>query len=102
MVWLQGSQSTTTGGASSRKRKPADIIAWFAHSIRCVLITALGDPVEPDVNRNLAMVSGPTVAWAWSTACDGSALSSENRVLRVGSGFRPTTTSTSPVSAALT
>ena len=28
--------------------------------MRWVLITPLGMPVEPEVNRNLAMVSGPT------------------------------------------
>ena len=28
--------------------------------MRWVLITALGWPVEPEVNRNLAIVSGPT------------------------------------------
>ena len=37
-------------------------IAWFEHSMRWVLITALGFPVEPEVNRNLAIVSGATVA----------------------------------------
>ena len=37
------------------------IICWFAHSMRCVLITPFGSLVEPDVNRNLAIVSGPTL-----------------------------------------
>ena len=41
-VWLQGSQSTTTGGSSATKAKPAAIIAWFEHSMRWVLMTALG------------------------------------------------------------
>jgi hypothetical protein len=49
-------------------------MAWFEHSIRWVLITAFGAPVEPEVNRNLAMVSVPTAAWARSTApADGAA-----------------------------
>ncbi len=61
-VWLQGSQSTTTGGSSATKAKPAAIIAWFEHSMRWVLMTALGFPVEPEVNRNFAMVSGVTCA----------------------------------------
>ena len=34
--------------------------------MRCVLITALGCPVEPEVKRNLTMVSGPTRACAAS------------------------------------
>ena len=39
--------------------------------MRWVLITAFGVPVEPEVNRNLTMVSGPTWACAGSTAPDG-------------------------------
>ena len=35
------------------------IITWLAQSIRWVLMTALGLPVEPEVSRNLAIVSGP-------------------------------------------
>ena len=31
-------------------------------------MTALGSLVEPEVNRNLTMVSGPVAAMAWSTA----------------------------------
>ena len=33
-----------------------------------VLITPLGRPVEPEVNRNFAIVSAPLAAAAWSTA----------------------------------
>ena len=36
--------------------------------MRCVLITPLGSLVEPEVNRNLAMVSGPVACMAASTA----------------------------------
>jgi hypothetical protein len=36
--------------------------------MRWVLITALGSLVEPEVKRNLAIVSGPTLACAASTA----------------------------------
>ena len=36
-------------------------------SIRCVLITPLGEPVEPDVNSTFATVSGPTRRCASST-----------------------------------
>ena len=39
--------------------------------MRCVLMTPLGDPVEPEVNRSLAIVSGPTFAWAASTSGAG-------------------------------
>ena len=34
------------------------ICCWLAHHMRCVLITALGILVEPEVNRNLVIVSG--------------------------------------------
>ena len=33
--------------------------------MRWVLITAFGVPVEPEVNRNFAIVSGPTAAKAF-------------------------------------
>jgi len=36
--------------------------------MRWVLITAFGVPVDPEVNRNFAMVSGATPAKAFSTA----------------------------------
>ena len=36
--------------------------------MRWVLITAFGVPVEPEVNRNFAMVSGVTAAKAFATA----------------------------------
>ena len=39
--------------------------------MRWVLITAFGVPVEPEVNRNLTMVSGPTSACAASAAAVG-------------------------------
>ena len=40
----------------------------LAQSIRWVWITALGVPVVPEVNMNLATVSGPVAARAVSTA----------------------------------
>ena len=70
-VWFQGSQSTSTGGSSASEGKDCAIICWLAHSMRWVLITALGCLVEPEVNRNLAIVSGPTRACAASTAAVG-------------------------------
>lgn len=57
-----GSQSTVTGGASARNGQSAAIAAWFAQSIRCVLTTPRGVPVEPEVNSTLATVSGPSRA----------------------------------------
>ena len=60
----------------------SQIICWFAQSIRCVLITPLGDPVDPDVKRILAMVSGPTRAAASSTSSvTGVAVSAEKGVV---------------------
>ena len=63
--------------------------------MRWVLITALGWPVEPEVNRNLAMVSGVTLACAAATSASSSAPSrSANMVvLRPGGGLRATTNS---------
>src|SRR5262245_11057465 len=59
-VWCHGAQSTITGGSSRKYANWLAIIAWFEHHMRWVLITAFGMPVEPEVNRNLTMVSGPT------------------------------------------
>ena len=36
--------------------------------MRWVLITAFGVPVEPEVNRNFAIVSGVTAAKAFATS----------------------------------
>ena len=66
-------------------------------SISCVLMTALGMPVEPEVNRNLAMVSGPTASWAASTTgVSGVFMRSAKSVTgRPAGGFFTTTSSTS-------
>jgi hypothetical protein len=50
--------------------------------MRCVLITPLGSLVEPEVKRNLAMVSGPTCACAAST-CAVATVASRSSKLRV-------------------
>ena len=55
--------------------------------MRCVLMTALGEPVDPEVNRNLAMVSGPTRSCAASAAPVGSVASSASKA----TAFRPVT-----------
>ena len=57
-VWFQGSQSTRVCTRSSRNGQTCASICWLAHSMRCVLITPFGAPVEPDVNRIFATVSG--------------------------------------------
>ena len=58
--------------------------------MRWVLITAFGAPVEPEVNRNFTMVSGPVRAKAASTASVGciAASSAKDVVRRLGSGLR--------------
>ena len=76
---------------------PQRIIDWLAHSMRCVLITPFGWPVEPEVNRIFAMVSGPTLACAASTAAVGvvAARSANSVALRFGGGLAVTAISTS-------
>ena len=56
-MWLHGSHSTSTGGVDSRKGHISALATWFDTIMRWVLTTALGVPTEPDVNRNLPMVS---------------------------------------------
>src|SRR4051794_16191857 len=69
-VWLHGSQSRIMrwSGAVSRNAQVCALACWLEVSIRWVLITAFGVPVEPEVNRNFAMLSGPTAAKAAATA----------------------------------
>src|SRR5579863_10513607 len=75
---------------------PQRIIDWLAHSISCVLITPFGWPVEPEVNRILAMVSGPTPACAASTAAVGcvAARSANSVAFLFGGGVLVTAIST--------
>src|SRR4051794_28195218 len=68
-VWLQGSQSRITSSrASLRNDQVWALACWLEVSMRWVLITAFGVPVEPEVNRNFAIVSGVTSAKARSTS----------------------------------
>src|ERR1700722_8676373 len=85
-----------TGGSSATKARPQRIIAWLAQSISWVLMTPLGWPVEPEVNRILAMVSGAILACAASTAGVGCVShSAANSVAdRSLGGFAVTATST--------
>ena len=43
-------------------------IVMFELSMRCVVMTPFGVPVEPEVNRNFAIVSGPILAAACARA----------------------------------
>ncbi len=55
-----------TGGSSFRNAMVSRIITWLAQIMRWVLMTAFGLPVEPDVSRNFAIVSGPMASCAAS------------------------------------
>src|SRR5258706_386636 len=63
-VGCHGAQSTSTGGSSRKNGNTRSTIAWFAHHMRCVLITAFRVPVEPEGERDLTIVSGPVRARA--------------------------------------
>src|SRR3954451_10763874 len=58
----------TRSSARSRNGQVCALGCWLEVSMRWVLITAFGVPVEPEVNRNFAIVWGPTAAKASSTA----------------------------------
>src|SRR3954463_7937877 len=53
---------------ASRNGQVCALACWLEVSMRWVLITAFGVPVEPEVNRNFAIVSGPTAAKAFAAA----------------------------------
>src|SRR5215469_14492463 len=67
-VWFHGAQSTMMGGSSARQGATCRFICELAQIIPWVLITAFGIPVEPEVNRNFAMVFRLTWAAAAATA----------------------------------
>ena len=71
-VWLQGSQSSTTGGRSRRKGHATWMAAWLEQIMRWVLMTPLGTPVEPEVKSTLATVSGVCSVKCASSASPGS------------------------------
>ena len=96
-VWFQGSQSQSTGGSSARNGSTLRIIAWLDESMRWVLITPFGRPVEPEVNRILATLSGRTRARASSTApVSGVSASAANGVASRPIGADDDTTSSVP------
>src|ERR1700704_5891798 len=94
-VWGPGDPDTRTGGSSAKNASCERIIAWFEHHMRWVLITAFGVPVEPEVNRNLTTVSGPTLAFAASASVVrvGASNVCSSVLGRPGSGLQPTTNS---------
>ena len=57
-MWFRGSQSTSIGGSAARKPKHWRSCCRLAHKLRWLLITPLGALVDPEVNKNLAIVSG--------------------------------------------
>ena len=56
MSWNSGSQLTITS-VSTSTFAPMNIASAFETTLRCVIRTALGDPVDPDVNCSSATSS---------------------------------------------
>src|SRR5258707_2352218 len=69
-VWLHGSQSRITRSVCgfSRNGQICALACWLDVSMRWALMTAFDVPVQPEVNRKFAMVSGVTAAKAFATA----------------------------------
>ena len=63
--------------------------------MRWVLITPLGSLVEPEVNRNFAIVSGPTAAWAAAPVWPGTVASKASNGVTVRSSSVPSVSTTS-------
>ncbi len=63
----------------------------MAQSIRWVVMTALGNWVDPEVNRNLAMLSGPVASNARSAAEPPGVCSRLAKLTRVRPGTSPRT-----------
>src|ERR1700686_2415343 len=59
---------TRSSRAPSRNDQVCALACWLEVSMRWVLITAFGVPVEPEVNRNFAIVSGVIAANAFATS----------------------------------
>ena len=93
-VWFQGSQSISTGGSCARKAKVCAICCRLAQSMRCVLTTPLGSLVEPEVNRNLAIVSGPTARCAAAASGPASVASRSAKVSCARPGSAPCASNT--------
>ena len=97
MVWFQGIQSNTSGAGSAAGLRAWRAWATLAHIMRWVLITALGMPVEPEVNSSLPTVSGVICAIDAATAgVTGVCTSVLKARLGMPSGARSTCTTLSP------
>jgi len=96
-VWLQGSQSTTTGGRSRKNGQPAAMASWFVASMRCVLTTPFGAPVEPEVNKIFATVSAPVLANAESLFGTGQLPKFEDDLFKTREGYYLISTAEIPV-----
>src|SRR6476660_2108384 len=83
-VWLHGSQSRITRSVRgfSRNGQICALACWLDVNMRWVLMTAFGVPVEPEVNRNFAMVSGVMAEKAFATAeVSGVAATDRNEIV---------------------
>ena len=102
-TWLQGSHSSSTAsGMSGVRRTVWACMAMVAHNMPWVMGTALGTPVEPEVKRYLATVSGVIASTdACTAAPTGVAIRSDQGVdARPSTGSLTCTTCTSGVSTA--
>src|ERR1700704_2103688 len=82
----------TSSAALSRNVQVCALACWLEVSMRWVLITAFGVPVEPEVNRNFAIVSGPMAAKAFATvAVSGVAVTVRNEIVSLLSASPLTT-----------
>src|ERR1700730_6390425 len=99
MVWFHGIQSRYVAcGAFGSRGRTCIIIAALAHIIAWVLMTALGMPVEPEVNNSLPTVSGVICEIESSTALvTGVAARSAKETLLMPSQGRTTWTTVTPV-----
>src|SRR2546428_13532069 len=99
MVWFHGIQSSTVAiGPFGSRGRTCIIIAALAHIISCVLMTAFGIPVEPEVNNSLPTVFGVIFAIESSTAfVTGVAARSAKDSLLTPSHGRKTCTTVTPV-----
>src|SRR6202051_1190190 len=99
MVWFHGIQSSP-GGIGPREvgGRTCIIIAALAHIISCVLMTAFGMPVEPEVNSSLPTVCGVIFEIESSTApVAGVAARSAKDTLLMPSQGRKTCTTVTPL-----
>src|SRR3984893_19495181 len=99
MVWFHGIQSRKVAcGAFGLRGRACIIIAALAHIIAWVLMTALGIPVEPEVNSNFPTVSGVIFAIESSTSLvTGVAARSAKAMLLMPSQSRATWMTVTPV-----